>query len=60
MQKGVGDGDDTKADGTLRGGVHSLQGGTDQLSAGGGALADGLGSSATGRAPAQHRGGSAL
>ncbi|MET0789384.1 MAG: hypothetical protein ABWY33_09090 [Cellulomonas sp.] len=42
VRKGVGDDDDTKADGTLRGGVHSLQAGTDQLSAGGDTLASGL------------------
>ncbi|WP_426592819.1 hypothetical protein ACPPVS_13765 [Cellulomonas sp. McL0617] len=48
VQKGVGDGDDTRADGTLRGGVHSLQAGTDQLSDGGDALADGLGRLGTG------------
>ena len=60
VQKGVGDGDDTKADGTLRGGIHSLQAGTDQLCNGGdakgtrdipgyfGGLADGTSTSAWG------------
>jgi putative membrane protein len=48
VQKGVGDGDDTKTDGTLRGGVHSLQAGADQLGAGGDALASGLGQLGTG------------
>lgn len=43
VQAGVGDGDDTKVDGTLRGGVHSLQAGTDQLSDGGALLSSGLG-----------------
>nr|WP_246280492.1 hypothetical protein [Cellulomonas humilata] len=42
VQGGVGTATDTKANGTLRGGVHSLQAGTDQLSAGGDTLASGL------------------
>ncbi|GCD19940.1 hypothetical protein CTKZ_15020 [Cellulomonas algicola] len=42
VRAGVGDADDTRADNTLRGGVHSLQAGMDQLSAGGGTLASGL------------------
>ncbi|GEL97606.1 hypothetical protein [Cellulomonas terrae] len=42
VQKGVGGPNDTAANGTLRGGVHSLQAGTDKLGAGGGALVDGL------------------
>ncbi|KQS99737.1 hypothetical protein [Cellulomonas sp. Leaf395] len=42
VRAAVGDDDDTKADGTLRGGIHSLQAGTDQLSAGGDTLASGL------------------
>lgn len=48
VQTGVGDADDLKADGTLRGGVHSLQAGTDQLSAGGSTLVSGLGQLGTG------------
>ncbi len=43
VQNAIGDVDDLAANGTLRGGVHSLQGGAGQLSAGGGALATGLG-----------------
>lgn len=42
VQGGVGDADDTKDDGTLRGGIHSLQAGTDQLNAGGASLGDAL------------------
>lgn len=42
VQGAVGDADDTKADGTLRGGIHALQAGTDQLSAGGDTLVSGL------------------
>ncbi|MEZ0448951.1 hypothetical protein [Cellulomonas sp. ICMP 17802] len=42
VQAGVGTATDTKANGTLRGGVHSLQSGTDQLSAGGDTLSSGL------------------
>ncbi|KQY47455.1 hypothetical protein [Cellulomonas sp. Root137] len=42
VQTGVGDADDTSADNTLRGGVHSLQAGTSQLNAGGATLATGL------------------
>jgi putative membrane protein len=42
VQAGVGDANDTSADQTLRGGVHSLQGGVDQISAGGTALIEGL------------------
>ncbi len=38
----IGDDNDTKADGTLRGGVHSIQEGVGQLSAGGAGLIDGL------------------
>lgn len=43
VQAGVGDDDDLKADGTLRGGVHSLQGGVDQIAQGGLTLVEGLG-----------------
>ncbi|MBO9555358.1 hypothetical protein [Cellulomonas sp.] len=43
VQSGVGGDSDTQANGTLRGGIHSLQGGVDQLSAGGDALKSGLG-----------------
>lgn len=39
----IGGAGDTKANGTLRGGVHALQGGTNQLSSGGTALVSGLG-----------------
>lgn len=42
VQAGVGDDDDLAADGTLRGGVHSLQGGVDQIGEGGATLLDGL------------------
>ncbi|KQY24547.1 hypothetical protein ASD16_03180 [Cellulomonas sp. Root485] len=42
VQAAVGDADDTKADVTLRGGIHSLQAGTDELSAGGERLSSGL------------------
>ncbi len=42
VQDGVGRDKDTKVDGTLRGGVHSLQGGVDQIAAGGATLLDGL------------------
>ncbi|MDR6865116.1 hypothetical protein [Phycicoccus sp. 3266] len=42
VQSGVGGDTDTKEDGTLRGGVHSLQGGVDQIGAGGVTLLDGL------------------
>lgn len=42
VQAGVGGPNDTAANGTLRGGVHSLQAGTDKLGAGGGSLVDGL------------------
>ncbi|WP_421740880.1 hypothetical protein [Cellulomonas sp.] len=50
VQAGVGAATDTKTNGTLRGGVHSLQAGTDQLSAGGDALAAGLGKLGAGAA----------
>lgn len=43
VQGGVGGDKDTSADGTLRGGVHSLHGGIDQIGAGGVVLLDGLG-----------------
>jgi putative membrane protein len=42
VQDGVGGKKDTAADGTLRGGVHSLQDGIDQIGEGGMALLDGL------------------
>ncbi|WP_315095380.1 hypothetical protein [uncultured Cellulomonas sp.] len=48
VQAGVGDDDDLKADGSLRGGVHSLQAGTAQLSVGGSTLVSGLGQLGTG------------
>ena len=43
VQSGVGGDTDTKSDGTLRGGVHSLQDGVDQIGLGGLTLLDGLG-----------------
>ncbi|WP_456826008.1 hypothetical protein [Cellulomonas sp. P5_E12] len=43
VKAGIGDDDDTKADLTARGGIHSLQAGVKELSAGGGALGTGLG-----------------
>lgn len=42
VQGGVGKATDTKADGTLRGGVHGLQDGVGQIQAGGTALLHGL------------------
>lgn len=42
VQGGVGGAKDTKNDGTLRGGVHSLQDGIDQIGTGGLTLLDGL------------------
>ncbi|KQR16737.1 hypothetical protein [Cellulomonas sp. Leaf334] len=43
VRAGMGDADDTKADLTARGGIHSLQAGVKELRAGGGALGSGLG-----------------
>ncbi len=43
VQAGVGDDDDLKEDGTLRGGIHSLQGGVDLIAQGGLTLVEGLG-----------------
>ena len=43
VQAGIGGDKDTKADGTLRGGVHSLQAGVGLLAAGGDDLLSGLG-----------------